>query len=60
VIDVLTSDVEEPETVRDRVLQAAEFIPLEQLGTTDDCGFRLLKTIRRPDGTRLLPKSARG
>ena len=25
--------------VRDRVLEAAEFIPLEQLGTTDDCGF---------------------
>lgn len=39
VIDVLNTDVEEPETVRDRVLQAAEFIPLEQLGTTDDCGF---------------------
>jgi 5-methyltetrahydropteroyltriglutamate--homocysteine methyltransferase len=25
--------------VRDRVLQAAEYIPLAQLGTTDDCGF---------------------
>jgi 5-methyltetrahydropteroyltriglutamate--homocysteine methyltransferase len=31
--------VETPEQVRDRVLQAAEFIPLSQLGTTDDCGF---------------------
>jgi 5-methyltetrahydropteroyltriglutamate--homocysteine methyltransferase len=39
VIDVLNPDIEEPETVRDRVLQAAEFIPLGQLGTTDDCGF---------------------
>lgn len=39
VIDVLNPEVEEPETVRDRVLQAAEYIPVEQLGTTDDCGF---------------------
>jgi 5-methyltetrahydropteroyltriglutamate--homocysteine methyltransferase len=28
-----------PEEVRDRVLEAAKYIPLEQLGTTDDCGF---------------------
>ena len=28
-----------PEEVRDRILQAAEYIPIEQLGTTDDCGF---------------------
>jgi 5-methyltetrahydropteroyltriglutamate--homocysteine methyltransferase len=25
--------------VRDRVLEAARYIPVEQLGTTDDCGF---------------------
>jgi 5-methyltetrahydropteroyltriglutamate--homocysteine methyltransferase len=25
--------------VRDPVLEAAEFIPLDRLGTTDDCGF---------------------
>jgi 5-methyltetrahydropteroyltriglutamate--homocysteine methyltransferase len=25
--------------VRDRVLEAAEYIPPGQLGTTDDCGF---------------------
>ena len=31
--------VETPEQVRDRVLEAAEYIPLSQLGTTDDCGF---------------------
>lgn len=31
--------VESPELVRERVLQAAEYIPLAQLGTTDDCGF---------------------
>lgn len=39
VIDVLDPSVESPETVRDRVLRAAEYIPIEQLGTTDDCGF---------------------
>jgi len=39
VIDVLDPAVEAPETVRDRILRAAEFIPLDQLGTTDDCGF---------------------
>ena len=39
VIDVLDPTVESPETVRDRVLRAAEYIPVEQLGTTDDCGF---------------------
>jgi 5-methyltetrahydropteroyltriglutamate--homocysteine methyltransferase len=31
--------VETPEQVRDRVLLAAHHIPLDQLGTTDDCGF---------------------
>jgi 5-methyltetrahydropteroyltriglutamate--homocysteine methyltransferase len=31
--------VETPEEVRDRVLEAAELIPLGSLGTTDDCGF---------------------
>ena len=39
VIDVLDAAVESPEVVRDRVLQAARCIPVEQLGTTDDCGF---------------------
>lgn len=39
VIDVLDPAVESPESVRDRILQAAEFIPVHQLGSTDDCGF---------------------
>jgi methionine synthase II (cobalamin-independent) len=39
VIDPISPRVELPEEVRDRVLEAAEFVPLEQLGTTDDCGF---------------------
>jgi len=39
VIDPIHPKVETPEEVRDRVLEAAEFIPLKALGTTDDCGF---------------------
>ena len=39
VISPIDLQVETPETVRDRVLQAAKYIPLAQLGTTDDCGF---------------------
>jgi 5-methyltetrahydropteroyltriglutamate--homocysteine methyltransferase len=39
VIDPINPRVETPEEVRDRVLQAAEYIPIGQLGSTDDCGF---------------------
>lgn len=39
VTDVLDPTVETVEQVRDRVLEAARIIPLDQLGTTDDCGF---------------------
>ena len=39
VVDVNDDKVETPELVRDRVLAAAKHIPLDQLGTTDDCGF---------------------
>jgi 5-methyltetrahydropteroyltriglutamate--homocysteine methyltransferase len=39
VTDPIDPKIEKPEAVRDRVLEAAEFIPLESLGTTDDCGF---------------------
>jgi 5-methyltetrahydropteroyltriglutamate--homocysteine methyltransferase len=35
----IDSRIETPEEVRDRVLEASEYIPIEQLGTTDDCGF---------------------
>jgi 5-methyltetrahydropteroyltriglutamate--homocysteine methyltransferase len=39
VIDPISPHVETPEEVRDRVREAAEYIPLNRLGTTDDCGF---------------------
>src|SRR6202521_4507693 len=39
VIAPIAPRIESPEEVRDRVLEASEYIPCEQLGTTDDCGF---------------------
>lgn len=39
VIDPINPRVETAEEVRDRILEAAEYIPKTQLGTTDDCGF---------------------
>lgn len=39
VVSPIDPRVDTPEEVRDRVLEAAEYIPLEQFGTTDDCGF---------------------
>jgi 5-methyltetrahydropteroyltriglutamate--homocysteine methyltransferase len=39
VIDPIDPRVETPEEVRDRILEAAKFIPAAQLGSTDDCGF---------------------
>ena len=39
VIDPISPEIETPQTVRDRVIEAASFLPLDRLGTTDDCGF---------------------
>jgi 5-methyltetrahydropteroyltriglutamate--homocysteine methyltransferase len=39
VIAPIDPHIETAEQVRDRVLEAADYIPIEQLGTTDDCGF---------------------
>ena len=39
VTDPIDPVVETPEQVRDRVLLAARYIPIDRLGTTDDCGF---------------------
>jgi 5-methyltetrahydropteroyltriglutamate--homocysteine methyltransferase len=39
VTDPINPKVESPEEVCDRVLDAAELIPVASLGTTDDCGF---------------------
>lgn len=39
VVAPIDPRVETAEEVRDRILEAAEYIPVNQLGTTDDCGF---------------------
>jgi 5-methyltetrahydropteroyltriglutamate--homocysteine methyltransferase len=39
VIDPIDPRVETPDEVRDRILEAAQYIPVSQLGATDDCGF---------------------
>src|SRR5687767_10345157 len=39
VVAPIVPRVETPVEVRDRVLEAAEYIPVEKLGTCDDCGF---------------------
>lgn len=39
VTDVLNPRIETPEEIHDTILEAAEKIPVGQLGTTDDCGF---------------------
>jgi 5-methyltetrahydropteroyltriglutamate--homocysteine methyltransferase len=66
VVETINPRVETAEEVRDRVLEAARYIPVEQLGTTDDCGFSpfcddtsttretaLAKIRARIEGTRL-------
>ena len=39
VTDPINPVVETPKQVRDRILEAVAIIPVESLGTTDDCGF---------------------
>jgi len=39
VIDPLNPTVETPEQVAADLVKAAEYIPVDQLGATDDCGF---------------------
>jgi 5-methyltetrahydropteroyltriglutamate--homocysteine methyltransferase len=39
VVAPIDPRVETPEEIRDQILEAAKYVPMEQLGTTDDCGF---------------------
>jgi len=69
VTDVLDPKVETAEQISDLILEAAQIIPVQQLGTTDDCGFSpfgddtstardiaFSKIRARVDGTRLAEK----
>lgn len=39
VTNVIDPGIETPEEICDLILEAARYIPVEQIGTTDDCGF---------------------
>ncbi|MDB4869171.1 MAG: 5-methyltetrahydropteroyltriglutamate--homocysteine methyltransferase [Gemmatimonadales bacterium] len=39
VVAPIDPRIDTAEEVRDRVLEAAKYIPIEQMGTTDDCGY---------------------
>lgn len=39
VVTPIDPHVETPEEVQQRVIEAAKYIPIDQLGTCDDCGF---------------------
>ena len=39
VIDPINPAIETATQVRDRILEVASFLPIDRLGTTDDCGF---------------------
>jgi 5-methyltetrahydropteroyltriglutamate--homocysteine methyltransferase len=39
VVSPIKPRIDTPEEVRDRVIEASRYIPIDQLGTTDDCGF---------------------
>ena len=39
VVGPIDPRVDAPEEIRDRVLEAARYIPPDRLGTTDDCGY---------------------
>jgi 5-methyltetrahydropteroyltriglutamate--homocysteine methyltransferase len=73
VTDPIDPQAETAEEVRDRVLEAAEHIPPERLGTCDDCGFSpfgddtstsrdlAFEKIRaRVEGTRLAERQLTG
>ena len=73
VIAPIDPRVDTAEEVCERVLEAAEYIPVEQLGTTDDCGFSpfsddtsttretaFAKIRARVEGTRLAEEVLRG
>lgn len=49
VINPLNPRVESPEEVRDALVRASNFIPKEQLGATDDCGFSPFSIDEKPN-----------
>jgi len=73
VIDVINEEIETPEIVYERIMTAAEYIPIGQLGTTDDCGFSpfsddmatsrstaFAKISARVEGTKMASEKLKG
>ncbi len=48
VINPLSPEVETPEQVKDELVTAAKYIPVERLGATDDCGFSPFSRDEKP------------
>ncbi|KAJ7020625.1 hypothetical protein C8F04DRAFT_1143687 [Mycena alexandri] len=48
VVDPLNPTVETPEEICGALLKAAEYIPVDQLGATDDCGFSPFSIDAKP------------
>jgi methionine synthase II (cobalamin-independent) len=48
VINPLSPTVETAEEVRDQLVAAAKYIPVERLGATDDCGFSPFSRDEKP------------
>jgi methionine synthase II (cobalamin-independent) len=48
VINPLDPEVETPEQVREDLVTAAKYIPVERLGATDDCGFSPFSRDEKP------------
>ncbi len=48
VINPLTPEVETAEEVKNRLVTAARYIPVERLGATDDCGFSPFSRDEKP------------
>ncbi|KAK0661780.1 hypothetical protein DIS24_g2263 [Lasiodiplodia hormozganensis] len=47
-VDPLTPHVEKPESIADQLLEASFYIPRDQLGATDDCGFSPFNNDLKP------------
>jgi methionine synthase II (cobalamin-independent) len=48
VINPLTPEVETPEQVKNDLITASKYIPVERLGATDDCGFSPFSRDEKP------------
>lgn len=48
VTNPLDPRVETPQEIADELCKAAEYIPVDQLGATDDCGFSPFSIDRKP------------